>query len=156
MAEEVPDPTPEGVLLKRVRESLRPRVTVAEVAQRAGVSPEMWGHIERGHRSAGKAAGRVPVRAKAATLAHMAFEVGVSVQELKDTGRVDAAEILAQMEGASQKPELEAMDVAVDSTRVFFAVPPDMSDEDREAVKQLAEEWAVKLNEARRSGPKGA
>jgi hypothetical protein len=145
MATDEPGATPEGLLIKRVRESLRPRVTVAEAAKRAEISAEMWGHIERGHRSAGRDAGRVQVRARAATLARMAFEVGASAQALKEAGRVDAAEVLTQM----QSRDLEVENVEVGPARVFFAVRPGLPEEDREAVRRWAEEIAEKMYQAR-------
>lgn len=146
MTSDEPGPTLEGQLIKRVRESLRPRVTAAEAAERAGISAEMWGHIERGHRSAGKGKGRVPVRATRATLAHMAFEIGVTAADLEEAGRGDAAEVLRAMDGV--KAEASPLDVVIADTdrgRVWFAVRPGLSDEKRALLQKWAEDMGESL-----------
>lgn len=150
MATDLPGPTPEGQLIKRVRESLQPRVTVAEAAQRAGISAEMWGHIERGHRSAGRGAGRVPVKAKRPTLARMAFEIGVSAEDLEEAGREDAAEVLRQMLD-SRPAEQTVMEVPVDRGRMLLEVDPELSEEERELVRRQAKELAAFLVRRRTS-----
>lgn len=147
MTSDEPGPTLEGQLIKRVRESLRPRVTAAEAAQRAGISAEMWGHIERGHRSAGKGKGRIPVRATSATLAHMAFEIGVTAADLEEAGRGDAAETLRAMDGGKREasPALGVVTVDTDRGRVWFAVRPDLSDEKRALLQKWAEDMGESL-----------
>lgn len=147
MTSDTVGPTPEGQLIKRVREGLRPRVTVGDAAERAGISAEMWGHIERGHRSAGKDKGRTPVRATGSTLAHMAFEIGVTADQLVEAGRGDAAEVLRTMDGKEAEPEVT--EVQVDRGTMLIGVPPTLPDEDRELVRRQAEELAAMLDRRR-------
>lgn len=135
-------PTPEGALIRRVRNSAKPRLTVTEAARRAGISAEMWGHIERGHRSGGQGAERVKVTAQAATLAHMADAVGVTPVGLEEAGRPDAAVILREMQGS----DLQVMEVAVDRGVVLVPVPPDLSEADREEVRAIAANLAKYLS----------
>jgi transcriptional regulator with XRE-family HTH domain len=140
-AEDPLGPTAEGTLIRRARESFRPRLSAAAAAKKAGISAEMWGHIERGHRSAGKGSGRVRVTPSAGTLAHMADVVGLAPSDLEEVGREDAAKILEQI----QERELEVAEFPVDDGVVLVPVPPDLSAEDREVVRRKAEQLAKYL-----------
>lgn len=144
-------PAPEGQLIKRVRQSLRPRLPVAEAAKRAGLSAETWGNVERGYRTP-KAGVVVPVVPTSETLARMAYEVGLrpdDLARLTSDISAEAAEILREMQG----PDLEAMEVKVDRGRMLIAVEPDLDDEDREQVRRTAEDLAAFLYR-RRQGSK--
>lgn len=142
MARDLPPPTPEGVLIRRVRESIRPRLAVAAAAERAGISAEMWGLVERGYRTPKRDAEAVRIVAKPQTLAHMAYAVGLKPSDLEEVDRADAAAVLAEMRG----PEIEVVDIPVDRGVVMVAVPPDLSEEDREEVRAIAENLAKYLH----------
>lgn len=84
---------PWGTILKRARESWRPRrLSMRAAAVRAGVAETTWRHAEGGYEP--KAGMRLPYRVGAPTLANMAEAVGVTPDELRGAGRSDAAEIL--------------------------------------------------------------
>ncbi|MEV0586358.1 helix-turn-helix transcriptional regulator [Nonomuraea sp. NPDC050310] len=135
----------EGALIKLARTSMRPRLSVAEAAVRAGVSPDTWGHVERGYRIRAKG-GRVPVVTTAATLAHMAEVVGLKPADLEEVGRRDAAEVLARM----TRPPTTVLPVEVDRGHMLVSIPETLSDEDRELIKRQAEEFAAHLDRVRK------
>lgn len=146
---DLPEPTPEGMLIRRVRESLRPRLPVAEAARRAGISAETWGNVERGYRTPKKNQ-PIAVVATGQTLAHMANEVGLTPDDLKRLGRANAdqaAEILVEMRG----PAYEVETVKLDRGRLLLTVDPELSEEDRELVRRQGEELAAFLARRRRS-----
>lgn len=145
MARDLPPPTPEGQLIRRVRESLRPRLPVAAAAERAGVGEATWGNTERGYRTMGRGAPPQPFRPSAQTLAHMAHAIGLTPADLEEVGREDAATILAEMRG----PEVEVRELDRTPGRVFFTVPPGLSEEDRAAIVRWAEDMARRLGERR-------
>lgn len=147
MAEDLPDPTPEGQLIRRVREGLRPRLPVAEAAKRAGISPDTWGNVERGYRTP-KRGHHVRVVATAATLAHMAHTVGLSADDLERLGRENADEA-AQILRETYGPEPATMEIKIDRGTMLVGVPPTLPDEDREFVKRQAEELAKMLDRRR-------
>lgn len=104
MPRAVPTPTAEGVLIRRARQRYRPKISMAEVAAKASISVENWGHIERGYQSMGRDQPPRAVIPPADTLAHMANAVSISPDELTAIGREDAADALRdlqQREGAS-------------------------------------------------------
>jgi broad specificity phosphatase PhoE len=75
----------------------------------------------------------------------MAHAVGLTPHDLEELGRKNAtaaAQVLREMRG----PELEAMEVAVDRGTMLLAVPPGLSEEDREHVRRQAEELAKYLD----------
>lgn len=145
MARDLPHPTPEGALIRRVRESLRPRITIGAAAKEVGITPEMWGHIERGHRSGGRGADRVKVVAPASTLAHMAYVIGLTPADLASVGRTDAATVLAEMHGGELLAGREVMEAEIDRGRMWVVVPENLSEENREVIKRWAEEMASRL-----------
>lgn len=145
---ELPEPTPEGTLIRRVRESLRPRLPVSEAARRADISAETWGNVERGYRTPRRGE-HVRVIATASTLAHMAHTVGLrpgDLERLERENATAAAQILKEMYG----PELEPLEIKVDRGTVVVPVPVTLSDEDREFVKRQAAETAAMLDRRRR------
>lgn len=147
MAKTLPEPTPEGSLIRRVRMSLRPRLPVAEAAKRAGISADTWGNVERGYRTPSRGV-HVRVVPTAPTLAHMAHTVGLQphdLERLESENAAEAAGILAEMYG----PDLQAETVEVDRGRMLILVPPDLGDADREQVRRQAEELAAYLDQVR-------
>ncbi|MEU8196376.1 helix-turn-helix transcriptional regulator [Microbispora amethystogenes] len=146
MARDLPSPTPEGRLIRRVRESLRPRLPVAAAAERAGVGEATWGNTERGYRTMGRNSPPQPFRPSAQSLAHMAHAIGLTPADLEEVGREDAAVILTEMRG----PELQVEVRELKPGRVFFTVPPDLPEEDRQAIVRWAEDMARHLDERRK------
>lgn len=103
MAREQTPSTREGALLRRARQRLRPRLSMAEAAQGAGISEDYWGHIERGYQSMGKGQPPRQVIAPSDTLAHMARAVSLTPDELSEAGRDDAAAVLADLLGSERE-----------------------------------------------------
>src|SRR5258708_6397918 len=91
-------PTPEGQLIRQVRDLSIPRLSIRAAAKRIGLSAEQWGYVERGYRPAG--AGQPPRRFSppAATLAKMAHALRITPERLESEGqRPDAAAILREI-----------------------------------------------------------
>ncbi|MFB4294837.1 hypothetical protein ACBI99_44910 [Nonomuraea sp. ATR24] len=149
MARELPEPSPEGKLIRRVRESIRPRLSVPAAAARAGISDVTWGNIERGYKSGGRGKPPIPVKGSAQLIAHMAYELGLGPADLAGVGRPDAAGVLREMQG----PDLEVETIEHDRTRVFIPVDADTPEEDRELIRRWGREWAESLRRARQQGP---
>lgn len=150
MTGDLPKPTKEGALIRRVRESIRPRLSVPAAAKRAGISDVTWGNVERGYKSGGRGKPPVPVRGSKQLIAHMAYEIGIKPGDLEEIDRADAAEVLREMQG----PELDVTEIKVDRGTMLVGVPPTLPDEDREFVKQQAEELAAMLDRRRRESGK--
>lgn len=94
-----PLPTAEGALIRRLRESQIPHMSIRAAAKAAGMSPENWGHVERGYQPVGSGKTPRPVTPTASTLARMASVVGASPERLEaETGRADAAGILREIQ----------------------------------------------------------
>lgn len=91
MPRDVPTPTIEGLLIRRARQRSRPKISMADAASKAGMSVDNWGHIERGYQSMGRDQPPRIVVPPADTLAHMAYAVGITPQELAEIDRTDAA-----------------------------------------------------------------
>lgn len=111
---------PEAELLQRARKARR--LSQAEAASRAGVSPQTWGRIERGEG-----------RGEPETIAHMAQAVGVSTARLK-IFRPDAAEILHEIEGGDDETE-------DDFEAGIQAMLAKLPDEDRSIVEEVYREY---------------
>ena len=90
-----PQPTPWGELIRVAREAQTPRMSVKAAAELAGISPENWGHVERGYQ-AGRGRNR-RVTGTPSTVAHMAYVVGLSPDRLVQAGNPAAAAILTEM-----------------------------------------------------------
>src|SRR6478752_4558052 len=112
--------TAEGTLLRRARERIRPKASIATAAKQAGVSPENWGHVERGYQSMGKEQPPRTVIPPAPTLAHMAHAVGVTPDELEQIGRTDAADILRDLQ---PQPSLAQVATTISDIRDFATLP---------------------------------
>ncbi|MEU8381713.1 hypothetical protein [Streptosporangium sp. NPDC048865] len=146
MARALPPPTPEGALIRRVRESLRPRVSIPAAAKLAEVSEATWGNVERGYRTAKGGENPIPVVGSASTVAHMAYAVGIAPADLEKAGRADAAGVLREIQGPD---EVEVMDVPSDHGLVMIPVSPDMPEEDREELRRWGIQMARYLGERR-------
>ncbi len=144
MARDLP-PTPEGALIRRVRQSARPRLSIPAAAKRAGMSEETWGHLERGYKPGAKGQGPTTFSASDQMVAHAAYAIGVTPEDLEQVDRPGAAEVLRTMRG----PELEVVETPVDDGVMLVAVPPRLPDADREKVKKMAEDLAAYLDELR-------
>jgi hypothetical protein len=94
---DLPPPSPEGQLIRRVRELAIPKLTIRAAAARVGMSPEQWGNVERGFVRTRGAPPR-PFRPPAATLARMSTAIGLSPERLEEEGqRPDAAQMLREI-----------------------------------------------------------
>jgi hypothetical protein len=92
-------PTPEGELIRQARDLMIPKLSIRAAAMRAGISPEHWGNVERGHKSMGGGVPPRPFSAPAALLAKMAAAVGVPADRVETAGkRPDAAKIMRSAE----------------------------------------------------------
>ncbi|MDX2667432.1 helix-turn-helix transcriptional regulator [Streptomyces stelliscabiei] len=137
--QDVPEPPPEAVLIRRARQARG--LTRAEAAERSSVvKASRWGQIENGYlMKAG-----VPVSTKAGDmqLAHMARTVGLSPERLEESGRTDAAEILREI----QEQEQSYADMSDRLERTAWEMP--LSVEDRKLIVDM-------LREAKSQGRSG-
>jgi hypothetical protein len=95
MGHDTPRQTREGRLIEAAATATG--LSVKKLAANAGISDTRWRHIVKGWQP-GPGGGQNPVVAPPLTLARMAFAVGVSPEDLAQTGRTDAAELLARMD----------------------------------------------------------
>lgn len=119
MPRDLPPRTKEGALLRRARQRLSPRLSIAAAAKRAGVSAENWGHVERGYQSQGRGQPPRVVIPPGDTLAHMAYAVNITPDELAEIGRKDAADLLGEIikkRGHTTTVTLERSAPAINST----------------------------------------
>jgi hypothetical protein len=102
-SEEAPPPTVEGHLIREARESLRPRLSIAAAADRAGISEKQWGDIERGYNRRAGEERFTRVKARADTLAAMVMVVPLSPGEIEQIirARPEAAKALRSVADAS-------------------------------------------------------
>jgi transcriptional regulator with XRE-family HTH domain len=109
MVDDLPSPTPEGQLIRRVRGLTIPKLSVRNAAARIGMSAEQWGYVERGYLPSRGSKPPQPFSPPAATLARMAYALEIAPKHLESEGqRPDAAEILREI----LHREAEAADVA--------------------------------------------
>lgn len=98
-------PTKWGQLIRQSREARG--LSIPQAARGTGVSPSQWGNIERGYQKLGRGE-VIPAPGMARNVAHMAAEVGVSPDRLRQAGRGDAAdieiEILVQRHRSRDEP----------------------------------------------------
>lgn len=98
MSGDAPGPTPEGQLIRQVRDLSIPRLSIRAAAKRIGLSAEQWGYVERGYRPAGAGQPPRPFSPPATTLAKMAHALEIAPERLESEGqRPDAAEILREI-----------------------------------------------------------
>lgn len=81
---------PEADLIEQLRRAARPSLSVRKAAEAAGMSEGRWRQIIKGYNQATKSTA-VPTRAPDETLARMAHVVGAAPDQLRETGREDAA-----------------------------------------------------------------
>lgn len=99
-AEPTPEQRPEGRLIADALARRVPRMSQREAARRSELSETRWRQIIAGYQQLADGV-RAPVVAPAETLARMAAAVGVSVEDLADAGRQDAAEAMLGLAEAS-------------------------------------------------------
>jgi len=98
MSGDTPGPTPEGQLIRQVRDLSIPRLSIRTAAKRIDLSAEQWGYVERGYRPTGAGQPPRPFSPPAATLAKMAHALRITPERLESEGqRPDAAEILREI-----------------------------------------------------------
>lgn len=134
---ERPDASPEGHLIQAVLADLP--ISQREAARRARISEARWRQITSGYQTV--SGSHLPVVAPPRTLARMAHALGVRPDQLRETGRADAAAVLR---------DLEAAQAAADA-----AAPPPGSqvrvDERWHMLEALLREVAVGLSPAEHS-----
>jgi hypothetical protein len=136
MSGDAPGPTPEGQLIRQVRDLSIPRLSIRAAGKRIGLSAEQWGYVERGYRPAGAGQPPRPFSPPAATLAKMAHALRITPERLESEGqRPDAAKILREIlhrevEAADAAGASEALNVAssqsppmTDAARIAAARP---------------------------------
>lgn len=87
--------TPEAALIRYYVQRLSPVPTAAEMAQRMGWGTEKWGANWRGRTRARRGNPAREHHPSPADMVRLAVELGISAEELRQAGRVDAAERLA-------------------------------------------------------------
>jgi hypothetical protein len=98
MVDDLPRPTPEGKLIRRVRSLSIPKLSIPAAAARIGLSAEQWGYVERGYYPARDGNPPRPFSPPTATLAKMAHALRITPERLEAEGkRPDAAESLREI-----------------------------------------------------------
>lgn len=87
---QVPTQPAEAELIERLRQAVRPKLSVRKAAESAGISEGRWRQIAKGYNQVSKDT-VVPSIAPADTLARMARVVGATPAQLREAGREDAA-----------------------------------------------------------------
>lgn len=102
MAEDLPS-TPEGRLIRRVRELMTPKLTIRAAAGEIGMSPEQWGYAERGYLPSRGGNPAQEFHPPAATLARMAASLGIPPARLRSEGGPRGAEAADLLESEGQR-----------------------------------------------------
>lgn len=131
---EVPAQRPEGALIEQAREAMEPKMSGRAAAAAARMSEGRWRQIINGYMSAGQGQ-YIQVIAPPDTLARMAKVVGVTVDQLTDVGREDAAAELLKLNRSGSFPVGAGTD-PLDLTG--------LTDEQIEAVKALIRSMQAK------------
>ncbi|MGA5599544.1 helix-turn-helix domain-containing protein [Streptomyces griseoincarnatus] len=129
MDTQTPEPPPEARLIKEALR--RARLSAREAARRAGISETRWRQIANGYQDVGKGV-RVPTTGPADTLARMAQVAGVTADQLRQAGRPDAADELAELESQAAPASTAgfAGDPQIDAIATLLAtLPPEAQDE---------------------------
>jgi transcriptional regulator with XRE-family HTH domain len=117
-------PTPEGLLIRRVREMTIPKLSIRNAARRLGMSAEQWGSVERGYNYAGGKGGR-SFSPPPATLAKMAHVLEISPERLEAEGqRPDAAKMLREMRPREEAAPASGLPAVSDRPGVSIRIPP--------------------------------
>src|SRR5690606_38173924 len=111
--------TAEGALIRMARRRMSPRLSIAQAAQHACISPEHWGNIERGHQSQGGGQSRIIIP-PADTLAHVASAVGVRPRARAAVRRQGGARLLREII-ARRRPGASAAVVTEEPQRLQLA-----------------------------------
>jgi hypothetical protein len=120
-----PAPTPEGKLIRRVREVAIPKLSIRVAADRIGMSAENWGYVERGYRPSRNGEPAQPLTPIAGTLARMAHALGISPERLADEGqRPDAAAMLREMRPREEADPATGLPAVSDRPGVSIRIPP--------------------------------
>lgn len=104
-----PEPPPEAKLIARLRGEMFPAVSMREAARRAGFSVATWTQIEQGYRKVTSAL-TIPIAGTAEKVARMSLVVGATPEQLRETGRGDAATILRRLIAAGPDPSAQLVE----------------------------------------------
>ncbi|WP_327086749.1 helix-turn-helix domain-containing protein [Nonomuraea sp. NBC_01738] len=126
----------EAALIRERREQMLPKLSIRKAAARAEMSEASWRHIESG-RNVGPAD----------KIALMAREVGVTPDELDDTGRGDAARLLRNdvRQRAAGESAMSEVDPAASSEALLQMIlqgldeirrAPTLTDEQKKALEK--------------------
>ena len=110
-----PVPPPEATLITLARKAagLSVPAAIRKTAEDV-IGAARWSQLENGYEV--KAGQPVPVRGRDDTIAHMAFAVGVTPDELDEAGRPDAGDVLREILRQQEKARQAAV---VDEERHF-------------------------------------
>lgn len=104
-----PEPPPEARLITELREGAFPALSMREAARRAGMSASLWTQYEQGYRKVTPAV-TIAIKATADKLAGMALVVGATPEQLRESGRGDAAAILQKLVDAGPDPKAQVVE----------------------------------------------
>ena len=139
-----PEPPPEAVLIRLVREAAQ--ITIADAAKAAGISKSRWSQVETGYESRGDDEYK-PVTGRRDTIAWMAWAIGLERGRLGEY-RPDAVLVLDEIVRRHGHRE----DIGNDGPLARIAAMEGLDPEDAEAFINLAKEMrAVRLRAERRS-----
>ena len=129
MADDLPRPTPEGQLIRRVRDLAIPKLSIRAAAARIGMSAEQWGYVERGYFPGRSGNPPRPFSPPAATLAKMAHALRITPGRLEAEGqRPDAAEVLREIIRQDQDQAQAQLPEVADFARAYGIDPDDPRD----------------------------
>lgn len=149
MPPEPPRAGHDGELIRRARERMVPRLSIAAAAALTGDSVGNWGHIERGYQSMADGTLRSTTHPPAATLARMASVVGVTPAELTELGQRhgsgchagEAAEILAGILDERRREAAALTAALADADEAFLRVIRLSPDLDEQQKADLVRMW---------------
>jgi hypothetical protein len=125
MGQTTPGQTPEGRLIEKA--ATYSGLSARALAANAGMSDTRWRQVIRGWQP-GANGTQVEARASAVTLARMALAVGVTVEQLAEVGREDAAQQLGRIQAEQQSgssvvplPATDSSDAAADEIELIYA-----------------------------------
>ena len=139
-----PEPPPEAVLIRLVREAAQ--ITVADAAKAAGISKSRWSQVETGYESRGDDEYK-EVTGKRDTIAWMAWAVGLERARLGEY-RPDAVLVLDEIVRRHGPRE----DIGNDGPLARIAAMEGLDPDEAVAFTNLAKEMrAIRLRAERRS-----
>lgn len=104
-----PKSPPEARLIERLRKEKIPPLSMREAARRAGFSVATWTQNEQGYRKVTPVFG-IPIRATDEKLARMALTVGATPDQVRATGREEAARMLEKLIEAGPDPKAQMVE----------------------------------------------